>query len=52
MKEIIIKLDLMDIFSEVEEFGEDNIEVESVGKTLKEKIRSYGKTFRVCLKIL
>lgn len=40
MKEIIIKLDLMDIFSEVEEFGEDNIEVESVGKTLKEKIKT------------
>ncbi|WP_336161687.1 hypothetical protein [Fusobacterium polymorphum] len=40
MKEIIIKLDLMDIFSEVEEFGEDNVEVESVGKTLKEKIKT------------
>lgn len=40
MKEIIIKLDLMDIFSEVEEFEEDNVEVESVGKTLKEKIKA------------
>ena len=44
MKEIIIKLDLMDIFSEVEEFGEDNVEVESVGKTLKEKIKTEAMT--------
>lgn len=41
MKEIIIKLDLMDVFSEVEEFGEyeEDVEVESVGKTLKKKIK-------------